>query len=621
MVPVSVLPVAGILLGVGAAHFTIFPAAVSDIMTQAGGAIFGNLPLLFAVGVALGFTRNDGIAALASVIGYAVMISTLGVIAKAMGVETKMVMGIATIETGVFGGILIGGVSAALFNKFHNIQLPPYLGFFAGKRFIPIITSFGAIALGLVLAVAWPPIGNLIASFSHWAASENPGLAFAAYGIGERALIPFGLHHIWNVPFFFETGSFTDPVTGKTVAGEIARYLSGDPTAGNLAGGYLFKMWGLPAAAIAMWHSARPENKKRVAGIMISAALTSFVTGITEPIEFSFLFVAPILYAAHALLAGAAFFLCILLGIKHGTTFSHGLIDFVVLLPKSTNAAWLLVIGPIWAALYYGVFRFVIAKFNLATPGRTLESEELELATKKEPTERLQKILSALGSADNIQNLDACITRLRVTVKNEALVEKDKFKSLGAAGVLNAGGGNFQIIFGTESDRLKEDLKSLIANQPKATSFYSPIKGTVVALEKVPDATFSGKILGEGIAIEPSEGIVYAPLSATVAQVFRTNHAIALRSSDGAEILIHVGIDTVKMNGNGFKALVAEGDLVTKGQKLLEFDLDLVKSHAASIVTPIVFVNMEAMESVTPVATPGAQVSNATAILSYKVKK
>ncbi len=343
MLPVSVLPVAGLLLGIGSAHFTWLPPLVSDVMAQSGGAIFGNLALIFAIGVALGVTQNDGVAALAAVVGYAVLLATMGVMAAVFGYKPTAIMGIQSIETGVFGGIVVGSIAGWLFNKYFRIQLPPYLGFFAGKRFVPIVTALACIVAGVILSIVWPPIGRAIDAFSRWAAAGNPGVAFALYGVVERALLPFGLHHIWNVPFFFEVGQYLDPTTGTVIRGEIHRYTAGDPTAGNMAGGYLFKMWGLPAAAIAIWHSARPENRAKVGGIMISAALTSFLTGITEPIEFSFLFVAPLLYALHAVLAAVAYFVCIELGIKHGMTFSHGFIDFVVLFNRSTHGLWFFV--------------------------------------------------------------------------------------------------------------------------------------------------------------------------------------------------------------------------------------------------------------------------------------
>src|ERR671932_584634 len=378
MLPVSVLPVAGILLGVGSADFAKHAApVVANVMAQAGGAVFGNLPLIFAIGVALGLTGNDGVASLAAVGGFAVMLATMGVMAPLVGYGPKPIIGIPSIETGVFGGILIGAVAAVLFNRYFRLQLPQYLGFFAGKRSVPILTAFAAIVAGVVLSIVWPPIGRQIDVFSHWAASGNPATAFAIYGVVERSLIPFGLHHIWNVPFFFEVGQYVDPVTHKVIRGEIYRFTAGDPTAGHLAGGYLFKMWGLPAAALAIWRTARPENRAKVGGIMVSAALTSFLTGITEPIEFSFLFVAPILYGVHALLAGLAYFTAIELGIRHSTTFSHGLIDYIVLYPHTSRGWWLLVLGPLWALMYFTIFRTLILKRDLKTPGRELDEATL----------------------------------------------------------------------------------------------------------------------------------------------------------------------------------------------------------------------------------------------------
>ena len=359
MLPVSVLPVAGILLGVGAAKFSWLPAIVSQIMNDAGGAVFGNMALIFAIGVALGFTNNDGVSALAATVGYYIFkasIAIVGPTALALygitGDVTKLT------ETGVLGGIIAGGIAAYMFNRFYRIQLPDYLGFFAGKRFVPIVTGFAAILAGTVMAFIWPPIGDAIQTFSNWAAYQNPELAFGIYGIVERALIPFGLHHIWNVPFFFQAGDCVNEA-GKELHGILTCYQSATEASrtadnsyfGQLAGGYMFKMYGLPAAAIAMWHTAKPENRAKVGGIMISAALTSFLTGITEPIEFAFLFVAPVLYVIHALLAGSAFVVTNLLGMVHGTSFSHGLIDFFVLSANSHKFLLFPVIGLIYAAI------------------------------------------------------------------------------------------------------------------------------------------------------------------------------------------------------------------------------------------------------------------------------
>jgi glucose PTS system EIICB or EIICBA component len=477
MLPVAVLPVAGILLGVGSAHFEFIPTVISNIMAQSGGAIFGNLPLIFAIGTALGLANNDGVAALSAVVGYVVMLATMGVFAKVMGAEVKPIMGIDSINTGVFGGIAIGIVAAILFNRFYRLRLPDYLGFFSGKRAVPILTAGAAVIFGFILSVCWPPIGSGILSFSTWAASGNPAEAFALYGFVERLLIPFGLHHIWNVPFFFESGTYLDPNTGKTVTGEIARYVAGDPTAGNLAGGYLFKMWGLPAAALAMWRMARPENRAKVGGIMISAALTSFLTGITEPIEFAFMFVAPILYLVHAVICSAGFFLCVVLGIKHGTTFSHGLIDFVVLFPQSHNALWLLALGPVWAAMYYGIFTLAISKFNLKTPGREVEMDAAAIID--QDSSMAGELVAAFGGRDNIRNLDSCITRLRVVVGDKTLVDNAKLKSLGATAVMTVADG-VQAIFGTASENLKTDMERYLARSENAAAVSGTLNTTAL---------------------------------------------------------------------------------------------------------------------------------------------
>src|SRR6187401_918175 len=473
MLPVSVLPVAGILLGVGSANFSFLPESVSLVMAKSGDAIFGNLPLLFAIGIAIGLTENDGVAALAGTVGWVVFLAAMGVCAKLQGIEVKPIMGIPSIETGVFGGIVVGMIAAWVFNRFYRIQLPAYLGFFAGKRSVPIITAFAVILAGVVLSFVWPPIGKAIDGFSHWAVHGRPALAFTIYGVVERALIPFGLHHVWNVPFFFQAGEFIDP-TGAVVHGEIARFVAGDPTAGNMTGGYLFKMWGLPAAAIAMWQAARPEQRKKVGGIMVSAALTAFLTGITEPIEFAFLFLAPVLYGIHALLAGAAYSLCIVLGIKHGFTFSHGLIDYIVLFPQSHNALWLLVIGPIWGAVYYGVFSFAIRRFNLLTPGREVETESMKEARAASGDQFALQLIRAFGGRANIVSLDACITRLRVKLADITKASPDKLKALGAAGVVVVGDG-MQAIFGTRSENLKTEMQDYLKTAgPEADEIEEP---------------------------------------------------------------------------------------------------------------------------------------------------
>jgi PTS system D-glucosamine-specific IIC component len=599
MLPVSVLPVAGILLGVGSAQFSWMNPIVSEVMVQSGGAIFSNLALIFAIGIALGLTENDGVASLAAVVGYMVLLGTMGVMATSIfGLETKVIMGIKTLETGVFGGILIGGVSGFLFNKYYRISLPPYLGFFAGKRFVPIVTSFAAIALGIILSLVWPPIQSGIDTFSHWATEGNPHLMSFLYGVGERMLIPFGLHHIWNVPFFFEIGSFTN-AAGEVVHGDITRFFAGDKTAGFLGGAFLFKMFGLPAAALAIWKSAKEENKKAVGGVMISAALTSFLTGITEPIEFAFLFVAPLLYGIHAFLAGFSFVLFSLLGAKLGTTFSHGLIDFVLYWKLNTRPYLVFLIGPLYGVLYYGIFRILIKKFNFKTPGRDDVSR-----LKEEGSSSLAKdLIIALGGQKNIKSLDACITRLRVTLFDLSLADKGHIKGLGAAGVLVVG-NNLQAVFGTLSDNIKTDMLAIMNGSSSnnenlkdeklstETPFYSPLHGEVVSLGDVPDEVFSQELMGPGFAIRPVDGLVQSPIDGKVLNVFPTKHAIGLLSNDGLEVLIHFGIDSVKLKGEGFESFVEEGQKIKVGDDLLRADLKKVEGQIPSTVTPIIFTNL-----------------------------
>lgn len=458
MLPVSVLPIAGILLGVGSANFSWLPVVVSHVMAEAGGSVFANMPLIFAIGVALGFTNNDGVSALAAVVAYGIMVKTMAVVAPlVLHLPAAQIEASHLADTGVLGGIIAGSIAAWMFNRFYRIKLPEYLGFFAGKRFVPIISGFTAIFLGVVLSFIWPPIGSAIQEFSQWAAYQNPVVAFGLYGLIERTLVPFGLHHIWNVPFQMQIGEFTN-AAGQVFHGDIPRYMAGDPTAGMLSGGFLFKMYGLPAAAIAIWHSAKPENRAKVGGIMISAALTSFLTGITEPIEFSFMFVAPVLYGIHILLAGLAFPICILLGMRDGTSFSHGLIDFVVLSGNSSKIWLFPLVGIIYGLVYYTLFRLVITRFNLKTPGREETTTEQATGTANEMAGNL---VAAFGGKENITNLDACITRLRVSVADVTKVDQPGLKKLGAAGVVIAGSG-VQAIFGTKSDNLKTDMDDYI---------------------------------------------------------------------------------------------------------------------------------------------------------------
>lgn len=545
MLPVAVLPIAGLLLGIGASHFSWLPTIVSTVMEKGGGAIFDNLPIIFAVGVALGLAKNDGVAAIAAVVGFVVMVATMGVMAVFLGVKPVPILGMPSMQTGVFGGIIIGGVAAALFNRYYRIVLPDYLGFFAGKRFVPIVTGLAAIFVGVALSLIWPTIQGGIDTFSHWAASSDPRTAATIYGFVERLLIPFGLHHIWNVPFFFQIGSFTNPA-GEIVHGDITRFFAGDPTAGILSGAFLFKMWGLPAAALAIWQTARPENRVKVGGIMISAALTSFVTGITEPIEFSFLFVAPPLYAIHAVLAATTQFVANTLDIRMGFTFSQGGIDFLIfnVLGIHSHNWWMtLILGPIYAVVYYAVFWVAISRFGFKTPGREDESDVSDVAGADGVDDRFamsRKLVAAFGGRDNIADLDACITRLRVGVKDLAKVDQSGLKALGAAGVMVVG-DSVQAVFGTRSENLKTDMDEYLQTQTGTAATAPPSPGAATA-KAAPAAT----------PIAPPTADATATASALLAALGGRANLIASEVVAGTRIRVELR-DSAKFDQAGAK--------------------------------------------------------------------
>ncbi|QJC37627.1 PTS glucose transporter subunit IIBC [Enterobacteriaceae endosymbiont of Donacia bicoloricornis] len=463
MLPVSVLPIAGILLGIGSANFWWVPHVVSNIMEKTGSSVFANMPLIFSIGISLGFTQNNGVSALAAVVSYGILTKTIEVMIPILlqnNLTQEIVIQKHLADTGVLGGIIAGSIAAYMFNRFHNIKLVDYLGFFSGSRFIPIISGFTSIFIGILLSFIWIPIGKIIQSFSYWAAYQNPVFAFSIYGIIERILLPFGLHHIWNVPFQMEIGSFTNIFTKQIYHGDIARYIAGDPSAGKLAGGFLFKMYGLPGAAIAIWKTAKKENKKKIGSLMFSAALTSFFTGITEPIEFSFMYVAPLLYIIHIILSGLSFPICILLGMRNGTSFSHGLIDFIILSGNGSKIWLFPIIGIIYTIIYFNIFKIIIIKLNLQTPGR----EKIQNNIYKKNYISLnygKKLVEAFGGKNNITNLDACITRLRITVINTKKVNIKKLKLLGASAIIISGNG-VQAIFGTKSDNLKTEMNNFI---------------------------------------------------------------------------------------------------------------------------------------------------------------
>jgi PTS system glucose-specific IIC component len=569
MLPVAILPVAGILLGVGSSNLSWIPPVVSHLMASGGNIIFANLAMIFAIGVALGFTDNDGTSALSAVVGYLVMIATMSIMAlQVLGMdpspearELQNVLGNATIDTGVFGGIIIGGLSAAMFNKFYRIELPPYLAFFAGKRFVPIVTGISAIIAGVALSYVWPPIQEKIMTFSNWAAYSNPVMAGTLYGVVERLLLPFGLHHAWNVPFFFEIGAFADPQTGAIIHGDINRFFAGDPTAGILSGGFLTKMWGLPAAAIAMWHAAKPENRTKVGGIMVSAALTSFLTGITEPIEFSFMFVAPLLYGLHAIFTGVAFAIMNLMGAHLGYTFSQGGIDFLLYYGLDTRPWLAFILGPMYAVLYYTMFRVCIAAFKFKTPGREDEIEDLRTIVFDEGKFGLaRQLVLAFGGRSNITNLDNCITRLRVSVADPSRVNAPQLKALGAAGVIERGNA-VQAVFGTRAGNLKSDIDEYLKTagadaelpiepaSPAPTTATARIEAANTAPDAAPDELEKLRaILGGADNIESFRPVAATRLSVelkdkkllTMAESFASGFAI-LTPKNGTSVQVIVG--------------------------------------------------------------------------------
>lgn len=591
MLPVSVLPVAGILLGVGGAFISGFTqravdqgvctvdgvraacdaaGAVGDpvgagivaepvyvflqVLQGSGAPIFAAMPLIFAVGVALGLSRNDGVAALAAVVGYLVMNGTLGVVASARGVETTTVLGQDTLDTSVFGGIVVGIVAASLFNRYYRISLPSYLGFFAGKRFVPIVTAFAAIGIGIALAFIWPPIGSFIENSANEIVKANAPIAVFIYGLVERALLPFGLHHIWNAPFFFtlNVGGWED------CDGILTCFFAGHPESGILGGGFLFKMFGLAGGALAIWRAAKPENRARVGSIMMAGALTAFLTGITEPLEFSFLFVAPLLFAVHALLAGLAFPIMYLLGGRLGYTFSHGAIDYALFYANGLKPWLVLIVGPIYFVVYFLVFSVLIRALNLKTPGR--EDEEVDVGEAREDAASRfsQQLVLAFGGRSNITELDACITRLRVGVVDINKADQRKLKALGAAGVLLVG-NNMQAIFGTRSENLKTDMEEYLktagdeaelSGDGAAGAAYEP---TGVPAVRLRDAMAPEKARGMIEGLGGRDNIV------KVDAVAETRIRVQVKNSGVVDesVLTESGVSGVAMIGDGTLHLLA----------------------------------------------------------------
>lgn len=665
MLPIALLPVAGLLLGVGSSFTnpTTLEAyrltniikeggllyTILDIMSKTGSVVFDNLALLFAMGVAIGMAKREKeVAALSGAIAYLIMNTTISALITAKGgIEamavnsTTTALGITTLQMGVFGGIIVGLGVAALHNRFYKIQLPQVLSFFGGTRFVPIISSVVYLVVGIIMFYVWPVVQTGIAQLGNLVLRSGYAGTWI-YGIIERALIPFGLHHVFYMPFWQTELGGSMVIDGVTVMGaqniffaelaskstevfsvEATRFMSGK---------FPFMIFGLPAAAFAMYRLARPQKKKIVGGLLLSAALTAMLTGITEPIEFTFLFVAPIMYAVHCVLAGLSYMLMHIFNVGVGMTFSGGIIDltlFGILQGNAkTNWIWIVIVGIAYALIYYSVFYYMIKKFRYKTPGREEDDEETKLYTRKDVNERKAAktgggdsdrvsalILAGLGGKDNISDIDACATRLRITVKKPELVIDSHLKQSGASGVIHKGNG-VQIIYGPQVSVVKShfedylessasDNVDIIADAEKQVpadmknvnsakiELFAHLNGTVVELDNVEDEAFSSRTLGDGVAIEPSEGKLYAPCDALVEMVFDSSHAINLVSDDGAEILLHIGIDTVKLNGKYFKTHVSEGQKVKRGDLLISFDPEAIKKAGYKVTTPIIICNFD----------------------------
>ncbi len=678
MLPIALLPVAGLLLGVGSSFTNPTTLetygltniikeggllyTILDIMAKTGSVVFDNLALLFAMGVAIGMAKKEKeVAALSGAIAYLIMNSAIStLIASRGGVDampensTTTALGITTLQMGVFGGIIVGLGVAALHNRFYKIKLPQVLSFFGGTKFVPIISSVVYLGVGILMFFVWPLVQGGIASLGNLVLRSGYAGTWI-YGIIERALIPFGLHHVFYMPFWQTELGGSMIIDGVTVMGAqnifFAELASKATTSFSvsatrfMSGKFPFMIFGLPAAAYAMYRTARPEKRKVVGGLLVSAALTSVLTGITEPIEFTFLFVAPLMYGVHCVLAGLSYMLTHIFNVGVGMTFSGGVIDLTLfgILQGNAKTRWvnIILIGLVYAVIYYFVFYFMITKLNLKTPGREADGEETKLYTRKDVEARNNGmsgsqgvsalILRGLGGKENLTDIDCCATRLRITVDDPDLVSESMLKQSGASGVIKKGNG-IQVIYGPRVSVIKSELEDFLdspmsdmpfdpevigdgkitggqdnlAQSENGTSEHSGVKanvkkiilgahmnGKVVMLEKVEDEAFSSGAVGLGMAIEPSEGKLFAPCDGEIVGVLDTKHAINMISDDGAEILMHIGLDTVKLKGKYFTACVKEGQRVKKGGILVTFDLKAIKAAGYKTVTPMLICNAE----------------------------
>ena len=688
MLPIALLPVAGLLLGIGSSFTNpttietynlsgiIYEGGILytilDIMSKTGSAVFDNLALLFAMGVAIGMAKKEKeVAALSGAIAFLVMNTAISVLISAKGgVEamaensTTSVLGITTLQMGVFGGIIVGLGVAALHNKFYKIELPQVLSFFGGTRFVPIVATVVYLIVGIIMFYLWPVVQYGISQLG--VLVLNSGYAGTwVYGILERALIPFGLHHVFYMPFWQTELGGSMIIDGSVVTGAqnifFAELASKSTEVFSvsatrfMSGKFPFMIFGLPAAAFAMYRTSRPEKKKVVGGLLLSAALTSMLTGITEPLEFTFIFVAPLMYGVHCVLAGLSYMLMHILNVGVGMTFSGGAIDLtlfgILQGNEKTHWIWIIIVGLIYAVVYYFVFYFMITKLNLKTPGREPDDVEPKLYRRSDVNEAKAAkasgtntdtisalILKGLGGKDNLSDVDCCATRLRITVIDVSKVSDSLLKQSGASGVIHKGNG-VQVIYGPRvsvvksnlevfmdsplSDNLdsildipseepanqKAEAKDSSNSQPEPSSsgndtitLFAHMNGTVVPLENVEDDVFSQKILGDGIAVEPQEGKLFAPCDGKIDSVFDTKHAINIVSSNNTEILLHIGIDTVKLEGKHFETHVSDGQDIKKGDLLISFDMEAIKAEGFKLTTPLIICNTDDYSNITPAA-------------------
>ena len=689
MLPIALLPIAGIFLGIGSSltntnmlaayHLKglmgpgTAPYILFSLLNSAGSIIFDNLPILFAVGVAIGMARTEkATAALSSIVAFFVMHSTIGSLITYTGRShsfltgaTTEIVGITSLQMGVFGGIIVGLGVAALHNRFYKIELPKVFSFFGGTHFIPIISAITYVGIGILMFYIWPPIQILINDAGKLVLMSGYGGTFV-YGLLERTLIPFGLHHVFYMPFWQTAVGGRELVNGQLIEGAqnifFAELANPDTSHFSVAatrfmsGKFPLMMFGLPGAALAMYTCARPENKKAVGSLLLSAAISSAVTGITEPLEFAFLFVAPPLYVIHCAFAGLSYMLMHMLNVGIGMTFSGGFLDFFLfgILQGNTKTSWLHVIpvGILYFIVYFIVFRVMILKFNYQTPGH----EKDNAAPVNNADNKSQQILDGLGGLENISDLSCCATRLRVTLHRPSKLNKEKLLATGAAAVV-ANGNGVQVVYGPEVTVIHARLQDYIAQIIPASSsttdnsaavpttsaevsnpavsaeakdsdnlsvadtiidiVYAPCNGTVITLKEVADGVFSEGYIGDGFAIEPIDGSFYAPFDCTVAMVFDTHHAIALHTANGTELILHVGLDTVKLNGQHLEVFVQEGQKIQKGDLILRADLEGIQSAGCRTVTPVVITGAGGAESVELLKTGPVHIGDAVLKVHY----